>query len=155
MVLLVALAGPGWGAVRGFGGFGVRVGRAGTGEQCRKSVDGCGVAEAGWHAGGPSQYQSDTVSLRVLPAQAEVFPRVIATSRESNRLPRAGGGVPVNGVERFNRTLQTEWAYHQVFTSNNERAAVLVLWLHTYNHHRRHHALGGHPPISRCHQPHG
>ena len=25
-------------------------------------------------------------------------------------------------VERFNRTLQTEWAYKQVFTSNNERA---------------------------------
>ena len=58
-------------------------------------------------------------------------------------------------VERFNRTLQTEWAYHQVFTSNNERAAALAPWLHTYNHHRRHHALGGHPPISRCNQPHG
>ncbi len=52
-------------------------------------------------------------------------------------------------VERFNRTLQTEWAYHQVFTSNNERSAALPDFLHTYNHHRRHHALGGHPPISR------
>ncbi len=58
-------------------------------------------------------------------------------------------------VERFNRTLQTEWAYRQVFTSNHERSAVLAPWLHTYNHHRRHHALGGHPPITRCHQPHG
>ncbi len=56
-------------------------------------------------------------------------------------------------VERFNRTLQAEWAYHQVFTSNNERSAALAPWLHTYNHHRRHHALGGQPPISRCHQP--
>ncbi len=25
--------------------------------------------------------------------------------------------------------------------------------LMTYNHHRPHHALGGHPPITRCHQP--
>ena len=58
-------------------------------------------------------------------------------------------------VERFNRTLQAEWAYRQVFTSNHERAEALAPWLHTYNHHRRHHALGGHPPISRCHQPHG
>ena len=58
-------------------------------------------------------------------------------------------------VERFNRTLQTEWAYRQPFTTNDERAAALAPWLHTYNHHRRHHALGGHPPISRCHQPHG
>lgn len=57
-------------------------------------------------------------------------------------------------VERFNRTLQTEWAYRQPFTSNDERAAALAPWLHTYNHQRRHHALGGHPPISRCHQPH-
>lgn len=57
-------------------------------------------------------------------------------------------------VERFNRTLQTEWAYHQVFTSNSQRTAALAPWLHNYNNHRRHHALGGHPPISRCHQPH-
>jgi transposase InsO family protein len=56
-------------------------------------------------------------------------------------------------VERFNRTLQTEWAYRQPFSSNDERSAALAPWLHTYNHHRRHHALGGHPPISRCHQP--
>lgn len=58
-------------------------------------------------------------------------------------------------VERFNRTLQAEWAYHRPFTSNDERTAALPDFLHTYNHHRRHHALGGHPPISRCHQPHG
>ena len=52
-------------------------------------------------------------------------------------------------VERFNRTLQIEWAYRQVFESNNERSAALPDFLHRYNHHRRHHALGGHPPISR------
>jgi transposase InsO family protein len=52
-------------------------------------------------------------------------------------------------VERFNRTLQTEWAYRQVFTTNDERAAALAPWLDNYNHRRRHTALGGHPPISR------
>ena len=52
-------------------------------------------------------------------------------------------------VERFNRTLQTEWAYRQVFTTNTERAAALAPWLHDYNTQRRHTALGGHPPISR------
>lgn len=56
-------------------------------------------------------------------------------------------------VERFNRTLQAEWAYRRVFTSNNERTAALAPWLQHYNHHRRHHALDGHPPISRCDQP--
>ena len=52
-------------------------------------------------------------------------------------------------VERFNRTLQIEWAYRQVFESNDARSAALPDFLHRYNHHRRHHALGGHPPISR------
>jgi transposase InsO family protein len=52
-------------------------------------------------------------------------------------------------VERFNRTLQTEWAYRQVFTTNDERAAALAPWLNGYNNHRRHSALGGLPPISR------
>jgi transposase InsO family protein len=52
-------------------------------------------------------------------------------------------------VERFNRTLQTEWAYRQVFTSNNERSAALAPWLDTYNTRRRHSALGGQPPTSR------
>lgn len=52
-------------------------------------------------------------------------------------------------VERFNRTLQTEWAYRQVFTSNDERRAALPHFLDDYNHRRRHSAFAGHPPISR------
>jgi transposase InsO family protein len=52
-------------------------------------------------------------------------------------------------VERFNRTLATEWAYRQVFTTNDERAAALAPWLEHYNTGRRHSALGGHPPLSR------
>lgn len=52
-------------------------------------------------------------------------------------------------VERFNRTLQAEWAYRQPFTSNAERAAALNPWLHHYNNDRNHHGIGGKPPISR------
>jgi transposase InsO family protein len=52
-------------------------------------------------------------------------------------------------VERLNRTLATEWAYRQVFTSNDERRAALAPWLEHYNTQRRHSALGGLPPISR------
>ena len=52
-------------------------------------------------------------------------------------------------VERLNRTLQTEWAYRQVFTSNADRAAALAPWLEHYNTQRRHSALGGKPPVSR------
>jgi transposase InsO family protein len=52
-------------------------------------------------------------------------------------------------AERFNRTLLEEWAYARPFTSGDDRAGALPGWLHTYNHHRTHTALGGHPPISR------
>jgi transposase InsO family protein len=52
-------------------------------------------------------------------------------------------------VERFNRTLQTEWAYRTVFESNTQRTAALAPWLQHYNTHRRHSALEGLPPISR------
>ncbi len=56
-------------------------------------------------------------------------------------------------VERFNRTLATEWAYRQVFTSNDERTAALAPWLEHYNTERRHTALGGRPPISQLQSP--
>lgn len=52
-------------------------------------------------------------------------------------------------VERFNRTLQDEWAYRQIFLTNADRTAALAPWLELYNTRRRHTALGGLPPISR------
>jgi transposase InsO family protein len=52
-------------------------------------------------------------------------------------------------VERLNRTLATEWAYRQAFTTNSERQSALAPWLENYNTVRRHSALGGKPPISR------
>jgi transposase InsO family protein len=52
-------------------------------------------------------------------------------------------------VERFNRTLQTEWSYRRVFITNDDRTAALAPWLEHYNTRRRHSALGGLPPISR------
>jgi transposase len=53
-------------------------------------------------------------------------------------------------VERFNRTMLNEWAYQRLFTSEKARRAALPTWLHHYNHHRPHTALGGQPPITRC-----
>ena len=52
-------------------------------------------------------------------------------------------------AERFNRTLQTEWAYARAWTSNHDRTAALDTWLAHYNTARSHSALGGHPPVSR------
>ncbi len=52
-------------------------------------------------------------------------------------------------VERFNRTLQVEWAYRKVYLSNDDRCAALAPWLEHYNTERRHSSLGGLPPVSR------
>jgi transposase InsO family protein len=56
-------------------------------------------------------------------------------------------------AERFNRTLQIEWAYRRIYLSNTDRAAALDPWLAFYNTQRRHTALGGHPPITRVPAP--
>lgn len=50
-------------------------------------------------------------------------------------------------VERFNRTLSWEWAYAAPFSSNAERLATLPAWVHAYNYHRPHMALGGRSPM--------
>jgi transposase InsO family protein len=52
-------------------------------------------------------------------------------------------------VERFNRTLLEEWAYVRPYTSNEQRVRLLPTWLHLYNHHRTHAALGGRSPVER------
>jgi transposase InsO family protein len=58
-------------------------------------------------------------------------------------------------VERFNRTLTTEWAYARPYASEAERAATYPDWLHQYNHHRTHTGIGGQTPIRRVHNLRG
>ena len=52
-------------------------------------------------------------------------------------------------VERFNRTLQEEWAYARPYRSETERVEAFPEFLHTYNHHRGHTALKGASPADR------
>lgn len=52
-------------------------------------------------------------------------------------------------VERFNRTLQVEWAYRRPYVTNDARTAALDPWLEEYNTRRCHSAIGGRPPVSR------
>jgi transposase-like protein len=63
--------------------------------------------------------------------------------RTRPRRPQTNGKV-----ERFNRTLLDEWAYVRPYSSDDQRRRALDDWLHLYNHHRHHTAIGG-PPITR------
>jgi transposase InsO family protein len=52
-------------------------------------------------------------------------------------------------IERFHRTLAEGWAFRRMYSTESARRNALPGWLHEYNHHRPHTAIGGHPPISR------
>jgi transposase InsO family protein len=52
-------------------------------------------------------------------------------------------------IERFHRTLADGWAFKRFYASESARRKALPAWLHEYNHHRHHTAIGKVPPISR------
>jgi transposase InsO family protein len=51
-------------------------------------------------------------------------------------------------VERFHRILLEEWAYIRDWTSEATRGNGYLRFLHFYNHHRSHGALGWQPPMA-------
>jgi transposase InsO family protein len=52
-------------------------------------------------------------------------------------------------IERFHRTLADGWAYKRLYDSTGQRDTALPGWLHFYNYHRAHSAIGGQSPVSR------
>jgi hypothetical protein len=52
-------------------------------------------------------------------------------------------------IERFHRTMGAEWAFARSYPNEQTRRSALPAWLHTYNHHRQHSAIGKVPPITR------
>ena len=52
-------------------------------------------------------------------------------------------------IERFHRTLADGWAFKKFYSSETARRAALPAWLHHYNHHRPHTAIGRSAPITR------
>ena len=52
-------------------------------------------------------------------------------------------------IERFHRTLAHGWAFKRLYNSESARRAALPAWIHEYNHHRPHTAIGKATPITR------
>ena len=52
-------------------------------------------------------------------------------------------------IERFHRTLADGWAFTRHYPSEQARRNALPAWIHQYNHHRLHTAIGKVPPIAR------
>jgi transposase InsO family protein len=70
--------------------------------------------------------------------------RAIRHIRTRPYTPRTNGKV-----ERFNQTLQREWAYALEYASSDARRAALPHWISHYNERRTHSALGNRPPRER------
>ena len=62
------------------------------------------------------------------------------------RTPRWNGKI-----ERFFRTLDTEWAHGRTWPNSTTRDRALSSFLRFYNRQRPHTAAGGRPPLSRVH----
>jgi transposase InsO family protein len=90
-----------------------------------------------------------------LPQESLAWQQALADLGATGKLTRIYRPHTNGKVERFNRTLLEEWAYLRPYTRNDERTAALADFPHTYNHHRCHTALRGHPPISRVNNPAG
>ena len=52
-------------------------------------------------------------------------------------------------IERFHRTMTAGWAFRRLYLSETQRRKALPGWLHEYNHHRPHSAIGRQAPITR------
>jgi len=75
----------------------------------------------------------------------ELLPRrAIRHIRTRPYTPRTNGKV-----ERYQQTLQREWAYALEYASSDARRASLPHWVRHYNERRTHSALGNRPPIQR------
>ena len=52
-------------------------------------------------------------------------------------------------IERFHRTMADGWAFKKFYSTESARRNALPAWLHEYNHHRPHTAIGRSAPITR------
>ena len=76
--------------------------------------------------------------------------RAIRHIRTRPYTPRTNGKV-----ERYQQTLQREWAYALEYASSTARRAALPHWVRHYNQRRTHSALGNRPPIHRLREATG
>ena len=78
---------------------------------------------------------------------SDAFADQLAERRIVHRRTRPYRPQTNGKAERFNRTLADEFLYNFKFRSESERRIRLKRWVHDYNCHRHHTAVGG-PPAS-------
>lgn len=83
---------------------------------------------------------------------SQAFQMTVRRLRVRHKITRPYRPQTNGKAERFIQTLLGEWAYAQLYRSNEERHRALPKWVHYYNYSRPHTALGGQCPIAACKQ---
>ena len=90
-----------------------------------------------------------------------VTPQEVSTFRRARRSRRHGHWCRPSGLSRRSRRRTRQWrralsphpgrrlGIRTFYSSTSERDEALPAWLHFYNHHRAHSAIGGQPPVTR------
>ena len=79
--------------------------------------------------------------------RSRAFGEVLADAGVTHLRTRPYRPATNGKAERLNLTIEQEWAYARAYASNQARLADLPAWLHYYNHHRPHRALGERSPM--------
>ena len=117
-------------------------------------TDETALTAAGFWARAATWYESMGISpQRVITDNGSAY-----RSQTWEQACTASGTIPkrtrpyrpqTNGkIERFHRILLEEWAYIRPWTSETQRAQAHRRFIHFYNHHRSHGALGWATPTS-------
>jgi len=89
--------------------------------------------------------------IRLLQQVTTRTQRVLSQGLTRDRFIKAHCPWQNGKVERFNRTLATEWAHRSAYLSNDERTTAFTTRLTHYNNDRHDHAIGR-PRSPACHQ---
>ena len=81
--------------------------------------------------------------------RSKLWAKTLAAAKIKHRRTRPYRPQTNGKIERLHRTLAEGWAYKKLYTSEDVRRAALPGWLHQYNHHRPHSAIGKVAPITR------
>jgi len=82
--------------------------------------------------------------------------RLLLRSRQITHIRTRPYTPRTNGkVERYQQTLQREWAYALEYASSQARRQSLPHWVDHYNERRSHSALANRPPLQRIREVSG